>query len=115
MRRFGGLSGQARPAQRASIAGALTAGVLALAIYLGSDRLRTFDAALIGYATATVVLTFGQMEDLLGAPLPAPARQDPGWWNSDDDRNFGHSNSWRLAKRTAVANLVSQTVTFERY
>ena len=59
MRRLGGLSGQARPAQRASIAGALTAGVLALAIYLGSDRLRTFDAALIGYATATVVLTFG--------------------------------------------------------
>jgi hypothetical protein len=61
-----------------------------------------------------VVLTFAQIEDLLGSPLPAPARQDPGWWNSDDRNNFGHSNSWRLAKRTAVANLVSQTVKFER-
>jgi hypothetical protein len=61
-----------------------------------------------------VVLTFAQVEDLLGSPLPAPAKQDPAWWNSDDDRNFGHSNSWRLAQRTAVANLAALTVTFER-
>jgi hypothetical protein len=61
-----------------------------------------------------VVLTFAQMEDLLGSPLPPSARKDPAWWNSDIHHNFGHSNSWRLAKRTAVANLVSQTVTFER-
>jgi hypothetical protein len=61
-----------------------------------------------------VVLTFAQVEDLLGSPLPAPAKQDPAWWNSDDDRNFGHSNSWRLAQRTAVANLTALTVTFER-
>jgi hypothetical protein len=61
-----------------------------------------------------VVLTFGEMEDLLDSPLPAPARRDPAWWNSDDQQNFGHTNSWRLANRTAVANLVSQTVTFAR-
>ena len=61
-----------------------------------------------------VVLTFAQVEDLLGSPLPATARQDAAWWNSDDHHNFGHSNSWRLAKRTAVANLMAQTVTFER-
>jgi len=61
-----------------------------------------------------VVLTFAQVEDLLGTRLPAAARQDPAWWNSDDQHNFGHSNSWRLAKRTAVANLKSKTVTFER-
>jgi hypothetical protein len=61
-----------------------------------------------------VVLTFAQVEDLLGSPLPAPAKQDPAWWSSDDDRNFGHSNSWRLAERTAVANLTALTVTFER-
>ena len=42
--------------------------------------------------SGVVVLTFAQMEDLLGSPLPGPARKDPGWWNSDDDRNFGHSN-----------------------
>ena len=61
-----------------------------------------------------VVLTFSQMEDLLDSPLPPSARRDPAWWNSDDHNNFAHSNSWRLAKRTAVANLVAQTVTFER-
>jgi hypothetical protein len=64
--------------------------------------------------SSVVVLTFAQMEDLLGSPLPAAARHDSAWW-SDDHRNFGHTNSWRLAKRTAVANLVAQTVTFERY
>ena len=61
-----------------------------------------------------VVLTFAQMEDLLGSPLPAPAKRDLTWWNSDEVENFAHSNSWRLANRTAVANLVAQTVTFER-
>jgi hypothetical protein len=33
--------------------------MLALAIFVGSSGLRNFDAALIGYATATVILTFG--------------------------------------------------------
>ena len=61
-----------------------------------------------------VVLTFAQMEDLLGSPLPAPARRDLTWWNGDDINNFEHTNSWRLASRTAVANLMAQTVTFER-
>ena len=61
-----------------------------------------------------VVLTFAQMEDLLGSPLPATARQDLTWWNADEADNFEHSNSWRLANRTAVANLVAQTVTFAR-
>jgi hypothetical protein len=61
-----------------------------------------------------VVLTFAQVEDLLGAPLPAPAKGDLRWWNGDDVANFEHSNSWRLANRTAVVNLMAQTVVFER-
>jgi hypothetical protein len=61
-----------------------------------------------------VVLTFAQMEDLLGSPLPAPAKRDLTWWNGDDINNFDHTNSWRLANRTAVANLMAQTVTFAR-
>jgi hypothetical protein len=69
---------------------------------------------LVDRYSSVVVLTFAQVEDLLGSPLPAPARQDPAWWHSDDEKNFGHSNSWRLAKRNAVANLTAQTVTFER-
>lgn len=45
--------------RRASRVAAVSALALTGAIYLGSDVLRNFDAALIGYATATVVLTFG--------------------------------------------------------
>jgi hypothetical protein len=43
---------------RASLAGTAAALVTA-AIYLGSRGLRYFDAALVGYATATVMLAFG--------------------------------------------------------
>ena len=43
----------------ASVAGAVAALLTAAAIFLGSRNLRYFDAALIGYATATVVLAFG--------------------------------------------------------
>ena len=32
----------------------------------------------------TVVLTFEQMEDLLGFALPAPARTDSAWWTYRD-------------------------------
>jgi hypothetical protein len=62
----------------------------------------------------TVVLTFSQMEDVLGAPLPASARRDLAWWNSETAENFEHTNAWRLASRSAVANLMAQTVMFDR-
>jgi hypothetical protein len=48
-----------RQSVRASVVGALAAGVLTLLVFAGSDALTNFDAALIGYATATIVLTFG--------------------------------------------------------
>ena len=65
------------------------------------------------YADA-VVMTFGQLEDVLGSPLPRPARHDLKWWHSDDADNVEHTNAWRLANRTAVPNLTAQTVKFER-
>ena len=79
-----------------------------------SQAYLSLHAYLANRYSSVVVLTFSQIEDLLDSPLPATARQDAAWWNSDDHHNFGHSNSWRLAKRTAVANLVAQTVRFER-
>src|SRR5215216_5250811 len=42
-----------------SLAGGIAAAAVAVAIYLGSRGLRYFDAALVGYATATVFLAFG--------------------------------------------------------
>jgi hypothetical protein len=69
---------------------------------------------LVARFSNVVVLTFSQIEDLLGSPLPETAKMDPAWWDSEDQRNFGHSNSWRLANRGAIVNLKARTVTFER-
>ena len=64
----------------------------------------------------TVVLTFHQIEDLLGFALPDSAHVNQTWW-ADDDQD-GHSDaqsrSWTLASRTATANLQARTVAFER-
>lgn len=64
----------------------------------------------------TVVLTFGEIEDILGFALPDPARLRQEWWaDADPDAaQAGYSDSWKLASRTAIANLVARTVVFER-
>ena len=64
----------------------------------------------------TVVLTFSEIEDLLGITLPGPARLQPEWWaNPDPDHAASaQSHSWIQASRTAKANLVAKTVVFER-
>jgi hypothetical protein len=62
----------------------------------------------------TVVLTFAQIEDLLGFTLPDSARVDQEWWANKDpnDPLQPHSRSW--TSRTATPNLQAQTVVFER-
>jgi hypothetical protein len=62
-----------------------------------------------------VVLTFAEIEDLLGFALPDQARLDRAWW-MDATRNVepNYSDSWKLARRTAVPNLLARTVAFER-
>jgi hypothetical protein len=62
---------------------------------------------------SNVVLTFEQMEALLGFALPAPARAERDWWNPVKDMD-GHSNAWTVARRTATPNLLARTVAFER-
>jgi hypothetical protein len=64
----------------------------------------------------TVVLTFAQIEDLLGFALPAQARAEPAWWTADstDSVTPHHSDSWTLAKRSAVPNMTAQIVSFAR-
>jgi hypothetical protein len=64
----------------------------------------------------TVVLTFAEIEDLLGFALPDLARLHQEWW-TDTALNVAGSNysdSWILASRTAMPNLLAQTVVFER-
>ena len=63
---------------------------------------------------STVVLTFAQMEALLGFALPASASAEPEWWVGTAVPTRRHSTAWTEAKRTACPNLMARTVTFER-
>ena len=67
------------------------------------------------YADVTV-LTFGEIEDLLGFTLPQLARTYQAWWTLGETNGEGprHSDAWTLAGRTATANLQAKTVIFER-
>lgn len=63
-----------------------------------------------------VVLTFGQIEDLLGFSLPQLARIDRAWWTLRPTPVDGQpfSDAWTLAGRTAKPNLLARNVIFER-
>ena len=61
-----------------------------------------------------VVLTFEQMEALLGFTLPEPASTQRDWWTNGADPTYRHSAAWTEAGRTATPNLRGRTVTFER-
>jgi hypothetical protein len=64
----------------------------------------------------SVVLTFAQIEDLLGSALPDGARARDEWWTgADSDADTSScSDAWILAGRTARPNLLARTVAFER-
>ena len=61
-----------------------------------------------------VVLTFEQIESLLGFALPPAARQEPAWWTSVAGTGPRDGEAWTAAKRTAMPNLLARHVTFER-
>ncbi len=62
-----------------------------------------------------VVLTFAQIEDLLGFKLPELARLQQEWWtNVDPKAGPEYSHAWPLTHRIARPNLSAQTVAFER-
>ena len=65
------------------------------------------------YAT-TVVLTFEQVESLLGFALPEPARSQRDWWTAPASSLDRHPHAWMAAGRTATPNLLARTVAFER-
>ena len=58
-----------------------------------------------------VVLTFAEIEDVLGFSLPEDARLQQAWWGGTETIPC---RSWTLASRTATANLLAQSVVFER-
>ena len=64
----------------------------------------------------TVVLTFGQIESLLGFALPEQARLNQEWWTNAPatGAETNYSDSWILARRVAAPNLQAETVAFAR-
>jgi hypothetical protein len=64
----------------------------------------------------SVVLTFDQVESLLGFPLSHSARVDRAWWSNDESDEWpqAQSRAWTRANRTATPNLGAQTVLFVR-
>jgi hypothetical protein len=64
----------------------------------------------------TVVLTFAEIEDLLGFTLPDPARVQKEWWTGADPNSDrpSYADSWILASRSAKPNMDAKTVEFER-
>ena len=64
----------------------------------------------------SVVLTFSQIEDLLGSALPDTARAHNEWWTGIDSgaNKSSCSDAWIQAGRTAKPNLLARTVAFER-
>ena len=63
-----------------------------------------------------LVLTFSEIEDLLGFSLPEEARRDLAWWRPSETTAVAatQSNAWALAGRTATVNLSARCVVFER-
>jgi hypothetical protein len=62
-----------------------------------------------------VVLTFVEIEDLLGFELPEAARLDGLWWQTPaNDVRSPQSDAWILANRTASVSLSAKRVIFDR-
>ncbi len=93
----------------ASVAGAIAAVVLAALIWAGSDGLRTFDSALVGYATAVVFLAFGVTYRYVVWTQSPPARRYlvEGWRAFGSVRNFARFPA--LVPRQLVSSLALQT------
>jgi hypothetical protein len=64
---------------------------------------------------SVVVLSFEQIDTLLGFALPVSARTEPGWWTAAGGIPQAHCSAWIGAGRTATPNLLAGNVAFERH
>jgi len=62
----------------------------------------------------TVVLTFEQIESLLGFAPPLPASADAEWWTSSGGATDHHTAAWTAARRSATPDFSARIVAFER-
>jgi hypothetical protein len=63
---------------------------------------------------AEAPMSFAEVEDVLGFPLPASARNHAAWWSNNVGTHV-HAAAWRGAGwRTSRVNLAAERVTFVR-
>ncbi|HEY5072641.1 MAG TPA: hypothetical protein VII63_11495 [Caulobacteraceae bacterium] len=68
---------------------------------------------LAGHQPGEVVLTFRELERILGRSLPPSARKHQAWWANTTSHS--HAEAWlRLAWKTSNVDLRSERVTFTR-
>jgi hypothetical protein len=61
-----------------------------------------------------VVLTFSDIEDLIGGPLPELANREEWWRTATDGSPSSQSPTWTEANRSARPNVIARNVTFDR-
>ena len=61
-----------------------------------------------------LVLTFQEIEDLIGFALPDAARSTEVWWAETVAAPTAQSSAWVGADRKATVNLAARIVLFER-
>jgi hypothetical protein len=85
------------------------------------SRLGAYLAARARAGADRVTLSFGELEALLGRPLPARGRADAGWWRNTARRAAGQADAWAhcwygwlSVGWEAELDVVAGTVTFRR-
>ena len=63
-----------------------------------------------------VCLTFSQIADVIGMPLPKSAYDDRAWWDgpAETGDSTPQARAWIRASRVATVNLSARTVIFDR-
>lgn len=76
------------------------------------DRLRRH----LNVRTAgSVVMSFREIETILGSKLPASARKYSAWWaNEEGETSHVQARAWMDAGRRATVNLTAETVEFSK-
>ena len=76
------------------------------------QKLASYLASLRG---ARWTAQFGEIEAILGFPLPMSARSYPAWWSNQASDGHSQSTSWQsIGWRTGELDLADQRVTFFR-
>ena len=77
------------------------------------EKYRPLERYLSEQREESCLLTFSQIEGLIGAPLPASARRHPPWWGND--RTHAQARSWLRAGWTVErSRLDEEQVRFVR-